>query len=107
MDFGALYDFLFNTYAGIGCLVGIGLVVSLIACVIMEHRTRKTFVNHEPDEERLRVRAERRPDDEDRLLKSSLHVRAITAFESRRAQLFSCALLFSSRQFSRTLKPYN
>ena len=70
MDFGALYDFLFNTYAGIGCLVGIGLV-------------------------------------EDRLLKSSLHVRAITAFESRRAQLFSCALLFSSRQFSRTLKPYN
>mgnify|MGYP000172826661 CR=1 FL=1 len=28
MDFGALYDFLFNTYAGIGCLVGIGLVVS-------------------------------------------------------------------------------
>lgn len=24
MDFGALYDFLFNTYAGIGCLVGIG-----------------------------------------------------------------------------------
>ena len=86
MDFGALYDFLFNTYAGIGCLVGIGLVVSLIACVIMERR---------------------RPNDEDRLLKSSLHVRAITAFESRRAQLFSCALLFSSRQFSRTLKPYN
>ena len=38
MDFGALYDFLFNTYAGIGCLVGIGLVVSLIACVIMERR---------------------------------------------------------------------
>ena len=59
MDFGALYDFLFNTYAGIGCLVGLGLVVRLIAC------------------------------------------------ESRRAQLFSCALLFSSRQFSRTLKPYN
>ena len=29
MDFGALYDFLFNTYAGIGCLVGIGLVVRL------------------------------------------------------------------------------
>mgnify|MGYP007083030086 CR=1 FL=1 len=51
MDFGALYDFLFNTYAGIGCLVGIGLVVSLIACVIMERRTRKTFVNHEPDED--------------------------------------------------------
>lgn len=31
--------------------MGIGLVVSLIACVIMERRTRKTFVNHEPDED--------------------------------------------------------
>ena len=51
MDFGALYDFLFNTYAGIGCLVGIGLVVSLIACVIMERRTRKTFVDRQGDED--------------------------------------------------------
>lgn len=51
MDFGALYDFLFNTYAGIGCLVGIGLVVSLIACVIMERRTRKQFKNHEKTED--------------------------------------------------------
>ena len=51
MDFGALYHFLFETYAGIGCLVGIGLVLSLIVCVIMERRTRKTFANHEPDED--------------------------------------------------------
>ena len=50
MDFGALYDFLFNTYAGIGCLVGAGLVISLIACVIMERRTRKTFVDRQGDE---------------------------------------------------------
>ena len=51
MDFGALYDFLFNTYAGIGCLVGAGLVISLIACVIMERRTRKTFVDRQGDED--------------------------------------------------------
>ena len=51
MDFGALYDFSSTPTPGIGCLVGIGLVVSLIACVIMERRTRKTFVNHEPDED--------------------------------------------------------
>lgn len=51
MDFGALYHFLFETYAGIGCLVGAGLVISLIACIIMERRTRKTFVNREPGED--------------------------------------------------------
>lgn len=51
MDFGAVYHFIFETYAGLGCLVGIGIVVSLIACVIMEHRTRKTFVDREPDED--------------------------------------------------------
>lgn len=51
MDFAAIYNFLFNTYAGIGVLVGIGLVVSLIACVIMERRTRKTYTNHERDED--------------------------------------------------------
>lgn len=51
MDIGELYHFLFETYAGIGCLVGICLVVSLIACVIMERRTRKKFVSREPDED--------------------------------------------------------
>ncbi|HIY84404.1 DUF6724 family protein [Rubneribacter sp.] len=51
MDLGALYHFLFETYAGIGCLVGAGLVLSLIACIIMERRTRKMYVNHEPDED--------------------------------------------------------
>ncbi|MEF9876244.1 MAG: DUF6724 family protein [Gordonibacter sp.] len=47
MDFGSIYHFLFETFAGVGVLVGIGLVVSLIACVIMERRTRKQFANHE------------------------------------------------------------
>lgn len=51
MDIGELYHFLFETYAGIGCLVGIGIVVSIIACLIMERKTRKTFVNREKGED--------------------------------------------------------
>lgn len=51
MDFEQLYHFLFETYAGIGCLVGIGLVVSLLLCVIMERRTRKRFKDREKTED--------------------------------------------------------
>ena len=39
MDWIGLYHFLFETYAGMGILIG------LIACIIMERRTRKTFVD--------------------------------------------------------------
>ena len=35
----------------LGCLVGLGLVISVLACVIMERRTRKQFVDREPDED--------------------------------------------------------
>ena len=45
MDWIGLYHFLFETYAGMGIMIGAGLVISLIACVIMERRTRKTFVD--------------------------------------------------------------
>ena len=51
MDFGEVYHFLFETIPGIGCLIGIGLVVSIIACIIMERRTRKRFANHEAGED--------------------------------------------------------
>lgn len=51
MDFGALTHFLFDTYAGIGCLMAAGLVISLIACVIMERRTRKAFADREAEED--------------------------------------------------------
>lgn len=54
MDINSIYSFLFETYAGIGILVGAGLVISLITAVIMELRTRKTFVD----------RGERAEDDE-------------------------------------------
>ena len=45
MDWIGLYHFLFETYAGMGIMLGAGLVISLIACIIMERRTRKTFVD--------------------------------------------------------------
>lgn len=51
MDFNEIYHFLFETYAGIGVLVGAGLILSVIICVILEFRTRKLYKNHEPAED--------------------------------------------------------
>lgn len=51
MDLGELYHFLFETIPGIGVLIGVGLVLSIIASAIMERRTRKRFMNHEPTED--------------------------------------------------------
>ena len=48
MDFAELYHFLFETYVGIGVLALSGLVLSLIAAVVMEFKTRKTFVDRGP-----------------------------------------------------------
>ncbi|NPD31076.1 hypothetical protein HLV37_04265 [Eggerthellaceae bacterium zg-1084] len=48
MDFAAAYHFLFETYAGIGVLVLSGLVLSVITAVVMELRTRRTFVDRGP-----------------------------------------------------------
>lgn len=52
MDFNEIYHLLFETYAGIGILVGAGLVISIIVSIIFEIRTRKLYRNHEiPEEE--------------------------------------------------------
>ncbi len=51
MDADQLYHFLFETFPGIGVLFGITLVLCLIACVLMEHRTRKKYKNHEKTED--------------------------------------------------------
>lgn len=51
MDFGAIYHFLFETFEGIACLVGIGILIGILASFIMEWRTRKIFTNHEPSSE--------------------------------------------------------
>ena len=51
MDASGIYHFLFETYAGMGVLFGVTIVICLIACVIMEWRTRKIYVNHEKTED--------------------------------------------------------
>jgi len=49
MDFGGIYHFLFETYAGIGVLVAISLVLCIIIAAVLELRTRKTYVDRGPD----------------------------------------------------------
>ncbi len=51
VNFEELYHFLFETMPGIGVLVGIGLLASIIVCVILERKTRKQFKNHEKTED--------------------------------------------------------
>lgn len=51
MDFAALYHFLFETFEGIGVLVLAGVVISIIACVILERRTRRAFKNYGAEED--------------------------------------------------------
>ena len=45
MDFGSIYHFLFETYAGIGVLVVVSLVLCIIIAALLELRTRKTYVD--------------------------------------------------------------
>ncbi len=51
VNFEEIYHFLFETMPGIGALVGIGLLASIIVCVILERKTRKQFKNHEKTED--------------------------------------------------------
>ncbi len=46
MDINELYHFLFETMPGMGILIGAGIVLSIIACIILERKTRKQFKNH-------------------------------------------------------------
>ena len=43
MDLAEIYHFIFETYAGIGCLVGAGIVISIVAAVISERKMRRVF----------------------------------------------------------------
>lgn len=52
MEPQAIYHFLFQTYQGVGVLFLAAMIVCLIACIIMERRTRKQFVDRpaQPDD---------------------------------------------------------
>lgn len=47
MDASELYHFLFETYTGIGVLVGTGVVACIIYSFLMEIRTRRIFKSHD------------------------------------------------------------
>ena len=51
MDFGEIYHFLFETVPGIGVLIGAGIILSILACIILERKTRKQFKNHAKGED--------------------------------------------------------
>ena len=53
MDFDALYRFVFESYAGIGLLVGLGIVISIVYCVLSERKTRRVFKDKGPREDEL------------------------------------------------------
>ena len=48
MDFASIYHFLFETYGGLGTLVAAGLVISVIACIALEMKTRRTYKDRGP-----------------------------------------------------------
>ena len=51
MNIEELYHFLFETMPGMGILVGAGIVLSILACIILERKTRKQFKNHAKTED--------------------------------------------------------
>ena len=46
-----VYHFLFETFGGIGVLFGVTMVVCILACIVMERRTRRIYKNHEQTED--------------------------------------------------------
>lgn len=51
MDITEIYHFLFETYGGIGVMVGAGILISLLLSVLFEVKTRRLYRNHEVDED--------------------------------------------------------
>ena len=48
---GGIYHFLFETFAGVGILFLIAMVLCILVCIIMERRTRRIYKNHEKTED--------------------------------------------------------
>lgn len=65
MDFYTVYHFLFETYEGIGCLVGAGLVLSILFAFISERRTKKTYKDRGPRTDSLAQQETENPNTEE------------------------------------------
>ncbi len=51
MDITELYHFLFESYAGVGILIAIGLVLSLIVSFVLEGKTRRLYKDRPSDDD--------------------------------------------------------
>lgn len=51
MSFDELYHFIFETYIGVGILVGVSLLLCIAIAAFLEMRTRKQFVDRGDEEQ--------------------------------------------------------
>ena len=65
MDIGQIYHFLFETYAGIGCLVGIFLLVTLLLAFLLERRPRRIYKDRPLEEDFSELEDDEEDDEEE------------------------------------------
>ena len=51
MNFDEIFHFLFETYAGVGVLILVALVLSIVVCAIWERTTRRKYVDRGPSKD--------------------------------------------------------
>ena len=62
MNVDEIYHFLFETFEGIACLLGIAILISIFACALWERKTKRILKAREearPEREELRRQKER------------------------------------------------
>lgn len=62
MTIDQIYHFLFETFEGIACLLGIAILISILICIICERRTKKILKAREDarkEREQLRRQLEK------------------------------------------------
>lgn len=66
MDFEQIYHFLFETYPGIGVLIGATLILCIIIAALLELRTRKLYRDRgeEPEDDEWSLFDDEEPDDD-------------------------------------------
>lgn len=60
MNVEEIYHFLFETFEGIACLLGIAILISILACAIWERKTKKILkVREDARKEREELRRQK------------------------------------------------
>lgn len=66
MNVDEIYHFLFETFEGIACLLGIAILISIVACALWERKTKKILKARE-DARREREELRRQKEKEEGL----------------------------------------